>query len=391
MIVQRKRLAFVAILLALGLSVRPTTAASADDVHYLRDKIQETKRRLAGDPTNKTLMDELLSECENALKLDPTDPANHILLGEAFQKRGDLAKAEDQYKQALRLAPGNSTAEALLRAIGGAAAAPSAASEDPDVQRFRALKDRRHRLEMSVYIAQLKSALDREWKPAAHSGLLKTKCRVLIDPDGKLDDYSVMTASKSHDEDESVSHLVHNYHFSPLPHGIMKSELYLTFMADEEMSMVDVSAQAEEPFVGVSAPSPSYAGATQRSGGPAIAVAPSVPRPSGGNSRQVSDVDCGPYMAYLQHRIKEHWSPPKGDEDKRIVVEFSILRDGSLRYLRLSKSSGKAGADQAALKAVEQAAPFRQLPAGASDDVDIQYTFDWNVFAHGGHGVFKRL
>jgi hypothetical protein len=40
---------------------------------------------------------------------------------------------------------------------------------------------------------------------------------------------------------------------------------------------------------------------------------------------------------------------------------------------------------------VENAAPFRPLPAGAPEDVDIQFTFDYNVFGGGGRGVFRQF
>lgn len=103
------------------------------------------------------------------------------------------------------------------------------------------------------------------------------------------------------------------------------------------------------------------------------------------------DVDFGPYMADLQRRIKRAWFPPKGNESKRVVVVFKIHKQGELSHLRLEHGSGLAIADQAALKAVENAAPFRPLPQGASDDVDIQFTFDYNVFSGGGHGVFRRF
>ncbi len=149
-------------------------------------------------------------------------------------------------------------------------------------------------------------------------------------------------------------------------------------------------------------------------GGPALAVAPSVPKgggssgaPSGGagdgakgntdgkpgapNRGAQADVDFGPYMADLQRRIKRAWFPPKGNESKRVSVVFKIHRDGQMSNLRLDKSSGLAIADQAALKAVENAAPFRPLPPGAPDDVDIQFTFDYNVFAGGGRGVFRQF
>jgi TonB family protein len=162
------------------------------------------------------------------------------------------------------------------------------------------------------------------------------------------------------------------------------------------------------------APSPSRAG---RSGGPGgggpLAVAPSVPRSSssGGQSGEgikgnpdannnpggrpsvaaQADIDFGPYMADLQRRIKRAWFPPKGDESKRVVVVFKIHKGGDLSHLRLEHSSGLALADQAALKAVENAAPFRPLPAGASDDVDIQFTFDYNVFSGRGRSGIRRF
>ncbi len=157
------------------------------------------------------------------------------------------------------------------------------------------------------------------------------------------------------------------------------------------------------------------------SGGPAIAVAPSIPRASGGGSGSGSpagggggegargnpdannnphgrpsldaqkDVDFGPYMADLQRRIKRAWFPPKGQESRRVVVIFKIHSDGSLSHLRLDHTSGMAIADQAALKAVENAAPFRPLPSGAPTDVDIQFTFDYNVFGGGGRGTFRQF
>jgi TonB family protein len=158
------------------------------------------------------------------------------------------------------------------------------------------------------------------------------------------------------------------------------------------------------------APAPSRAayshGGGGGSSGPVLAVAPSVPRSQGGGGGEgmrgnpdansnpnkapsvaaQADVDFGPYMADLQRRIKRAWFPPKGNESKRVVVVFKVHKGGELSNLRLVTSSGVAIADKAALQAVENAAPFRTLPPGASDDVDIQFTFDYNVFAGGGGG-----
>jgi TonB family protein len=96
-------------------------------------------------------------------------------------------------------------------------------------------------------------------------------------------------------------------------------------------------------------------------------------------------------MADLQRRIKRQWFPPKGNESKRVKVVFKVHRDGQMSNLRMLVSSGLTIADQAALKAVENAAPFRNLPDGAPDDVDIEFTFDYNVFNGGGHGTFRSF
>ena len=107
--------------------------------------------------------------------------------------------------------------------------------------------------------------------------------------------------------------------------------------------------------------------------------------PSGGGGRPgidaIAQPDFGPYMADLQRRIKMNWDPPKGNESKRVVLLFKIARDGRLLSVSVYRSSGLASADNAALNAVRATAPFRPLPANfRGSSVDIQFTFDYNVF-----------
>lgn len=95
----------------------------------------------------------------------------------------------------------------------------------------------------------------------------------------------------------------------------------------------------------------------------------------------IKEPDFGPYMRELQRRIKMNWDPPKGNESKRVVLLFKIARDGRLLSLRVFKSSGLPGTDRAALSAVELTAPFRPLPTDfRGPSIDIQFTFDYNVF-----------
>lgn len=95
------------------------------------------------------------------------------------------------------------------------------------------------------------------------------------------------------------------------------------------------------------------------------------------------DIDFAPYMSDLQRRIKRAWFPPKGMETKVVVAVFKVHQHGELSDLKVNKSSGAAIADKAALKAVENAAPFRPLPTGSPENVDISFTFDYNVFTGG--------
>lgn len=112
--------------------------------------------------------------------------------------------------------------------------------------------------------------------------------------------------------------------------------------------------------------------------------------PGGGGGRPgidaIKEPDFGPYMRDLQRRIKYNWHPPKGNESKRVVLLFKIAKSGQLLSCRVFKSSGLPAADQAALNAVKLTAPFRPLPVEyKGSNIDIQFTFDYNVFGASMH------
>lgn len=100
----------------------------------------------------------------------------------------------------------------------------------------------------------------------------------------------------------------------------------------------------------------------------------------------IREPDFGPYMRELQRKIKMNWDPPKGNESKRVVLMFKIAKDGRLLSCSVYKSSGLKSADDAALNAVKLTAPFRPLPAEyKGSSIDIQFTFDYNVFGAAGY------
>jgi len=131
------------------------------------------------------------------------------------------------------------------------------------------------------------------------------------------------------------------------------------------------------------------AGSSRYSSGSAGGGTGNIGNPGGGGGAPgidaIREPDFGPYMRELQRRIKLNWDPPKGNESKRVVLLFKIAKDGRMLSCRVFKSSGLQSADQAAIRAVELTAPFRPLPADfRGSSIDIQFTFDYNVFGVSG-------
>ena len=113
---------------------------------------------------------------------------------------------------------------------------------------------------------------------------------------------------------------------------------------------------------------------------------PSLGNPNGSPGIDaLKEPDFGPYMRELQRRIKRRWNPPRGNRSKRVVLMFKVSKDGRLLSLSVHTSSEKPESDEAAINAVKAAAPFRPLPPEyRGNDIDIQFTFDYNVFGIGG-------
>lgn len=93
--------------------------------------------------------------------------------------------------------------------------------------------------------------------------------------------------------------------------------------------------------------------------------------------------DFGPYMEALQKRIKRSWFPPDNTESLKGMVIFKMHNDGSVSNVRILKSTGLAVADLAMIKAVHSGAPFGALPPGAPANVDVEFSFDYNVLNGG--------
>lgn len=96
-------------------------------------------------------------------------------------------------------------------------------------------------------------------------------------------------------------------------------------------------------------------------------------RPVGDDSWREDTIDLGSadikYVTYLikiKKKIMEIWTYPQeafeNNEEGDVVVKLSIDADGSLAGVTLVSSSGSAHLDEAALRVVQQSAPYEPLP-----------------------------
>src|SRR5687768_6548228 len=95
--------------------------------------------------------------------------------------------------------------------------------------------------------------------------------------------------------------------------------------------------------------------------------------------------DFGPYMKELTDRVRMKWYsqiPESAREGQkgRVVVLFTVLRDGTVQDVRVVAKSDAESLNQAVTAAIEGSSPVPQLPAGFSADrIVVQFTFLYNA------------
>ncbi|MDL1971394.1 MAG: energy transducer TonB [Candidatus Desulfofervidaceae bacterium] len=102
----------------------------------------------------------------------------------------------------------------------------------------------------------------------------------------------------------------------------------------------------------------------------------SVPKNSSGAplSNHASEKDfLKAYLANVRLQIERHkeyplWARRYGIEGK-VIVAFSLKRNGQLEGLKIEKSSGYSLLDKAALKTIRSSAPFPAFPSGLNKNM----------------------
>jgi protein TonB len=89
------------------------------------------------------------------------------------------------------------------------------------------------------------------------------------------------------------------------------------------------------------------------------------------------------YVEAVQRRISGNWLQSSVDPNlataPRVVVTFTILRDGSVVNAQVTQSSNNYSVDNSALRAVRDSSPLQRLPpAYSGTSVNVEFWFDFH-------------
>jgi len=89
------------------------------------------------------------------------------------------------------------------------------------------------------------------------------------------------------------------------------------------------------------------------------------------------------YFSKLKDRIQMVWRYPEAAKvaglQGSLVLKFVLNKDGSLRELKVVKSSGVGILDDAAIKAIRRAAPFYAIPQNLGDVLTVVANFEYEL------------
>lgn len=229
-----------------------------------------------------------------------------------------------------------------------------------------------HPAEIDEYILDILKRIRAVW----HNGLPHSPCIQLdLKANGKVSDIKILRTTGRADRDAAAKSAISTITFAPIP-WFVKGD-FLSF----ELNLGTQAEIKSQPYKGKrlrltgDGITFSSGGCAEHNKGQSVPPSRVLAPPSH------FDANFMPYMSDLQARIGNHWHQPNGAELKRVVVRFKVHTFGEMSDLRIEQSSGVAPTDNAALKAVEDAAPFKPLPSGSLKNVYIRCVFDKNFIS----------
>lgn len=128
-----------------------------------------------------------------------------------------------------------------------------------------------------------------------------------------------------------------------------------------------VAAQPSPTPAAAPAPPAASVGPAAVATGPAEAAstkASGVELANGGRGEGGGGSALGYYLGLVDYKISTNWNPVAsgGSKDNVVVIRFRVLPSGNVRDVELETSSGDAGLDNAAMRAIRQSLPLPPFP-----------------------------
>lgn len=105
-----------------------------------------------------------------------------------------------------------------------------------------------------------------------------------------------------------------------------------------------------------------------------------VQEDTGSSNAENSKNMLNSYSEVMHQKIVSKWSPPSVKEDGKVVLEFTIKKNGRVVDAKVDKSSGNKELDESALKALHRASPLPRLPLNLNQET-LTVKFDFVVKA----------
>lgn len=86
------------------------------------------------------------------------------------------------------------------------------------------------------------------------------------------------------------------------------------------------------------------------------------------------------YTEVMHEKISSNWNPPSVDKDSKVILEFTINKNGRVIDSKIYESSGNKLLDESALKALRKASPLPPLPMNIGQET-LTVKFDFTLKA----------
>ena len=101
-------------------------------------------------------------------------------------------------------------------------------------------------------------------------------------------------------------------------------------------------------------------------------------------AQEAKQIEYNSYLERVKKKIVRAWKYPeqasRNKDEGKVDVEFTVLKDGRLKNVRILLSSGYFSLDREAIRSVRAASPFTPIPERTGlEEISIRFTFNYTL------------